>query len=213
MALSTYSELCASIAGWLNRDDLTARIPDFVTLCEARLKRTVRTKSVTTADVDIASAASYCAVPTGALEIVSLSLNDDEYGGPLTLVSYPELMRYRACHPDAGTPEVACVIGNVIQFAPASNTALHLAVEYEGPFTALSGSNASNWILADHPDLYLFGALAESAPYLADDERIVVWNGRFEKAVEECELQRERRRWPGPVNVPVSRAFSDTPPR
>ena len=40
MALSNYTELQASIADTLNRDDLTAVIPDFVRLAEAPVSYT-----------------------------------------------------------------------------------------------------------------------------------------------------------------------------
>jgi len=39
MALSNYTELKASVADYLNRSDLTAAIPDFISLTEAKLKR------------------------------------------------------------------------------------------------------------------------------------------------------------------------------
>ena len=42
MALATYSDLKASIADFLNRDDLTAVIPDFIKLAEAQFKREIR---------------------------------------------------------------------------------------------------------------------------------------------------------------------------
>ena len=42
MALNTYTALKASIADFLNRDDLTAVIPDFITLAEAQINRDVR---------------------------------------------------------------------------------------------------------------------------------------------------------------------------
>ena len=35
MALDNYTNLIASIADWVNRSDLTAVIPDFVTLAES----------------------------------------------------------------------------------------------------------------------------------------------------------------------------------
>ena len=38
--------------------------------------------------------------------------------------------------------------------------------------TALSDSNASNNILTNYPELYLYGALAESAPFIMQDERL-----------------------------------------
>ena len=42
MALSTYDELKASIADFLNRDDLTSVIPDFIKLAETGMNREVR---------------------------------------------------------------------------------------------------------------------------------------------------------------------------
>lgn len=44
MALSTYSGLKTSIADWLDRDDLTAIIPDFIELAEARINSTLRVR-------------------------------------------------------------------------------------------------------------------------------------------------------------------------
>ena len=42
MALSNYTELKASIADFLNRDDLTSVIPDFITLAESQINRDIR---------------------------------------------------------------------------------------------------------------------------------------------------------------------------
>ena len=42
MALSNYNDLKASIADFLNRDDLTSVIPDFISLAEAQLNREIR---------------------------------------------------------------------------------------------------------------------------------------------------------------------------
>ena len=39
MALGTFTELKDAIADWLDRSDLTARIPDFIALAEARINR------------------------------------------------------------------------------------------------------------------------------------------------------------------------------
>jgi hypothetical protein len=44
MAITTNAELESALAGWLDRSDLTARIPDFVTLCEARVNRKLRVR-------------------------------------------------------------------------------------------------------------------------------------------------------------------------
>jgi hypothetical protein len=44
MAITTYAELQAAAANWLVRADLTARVPEFITLAEARLNRNLRAR-------------------------------------------------------------------------------------------------------------------------------------------------------------------------
>jgi len=46
MAISTYSELQTAVANWLDRDDLTDRIPEFIALAEARFNRVLRLRSM-----------------------------------------------------------------------------------------------------------------------------------------------------------------------
>jgi len=48
MAISTYSELQASIADWLNRTDLAAATKDFIALAEAQFQRSVRHRYMVT---------------------------------------------------------------------------------------------------------------------------------------------------------------------
>ena len=46
MALTTYNELKTSLADWLNRQDLTSTIPDFISLAEAQIERQLRTRQM-----------------------------------------------------------------------------------------------------------------------------------------------------------------------
>ncbi len=42
MAISTYAELQTATANWLDRTDLSSRIPEFIDLAEATFNRTIR---------------------------------------------------------------------------------------------------------------------------------------------------------------------------
>ena len=44
MAISNYTELKTAVANWLDRDDLTDRIPEFIALAESRFNRLLRSK-------------------------------------------------------------------------------------------------------------------------------------------------------------------------
>jgi len=68
MALTTYTELKASIADWLNRSDLTAAIPDFISLAEAQMERTLRTRQMIVR-ANASFNAEYGATPNDFLEV------------------------------------------------------------------------------------------------------------------------------------------------
>lgn len=214
MALTTYTELKAAVASWLNRDDLTTQIPDFITLCEARLKRTLRTRHTSILQATLSAGDTSLALPSGLTEILSISTSDAVNNSRvLTTLSYPQLMEKRRFHTTAGVPVWCAVVGETVEFAPAPDDDYTVNIEVEGPLVALSDSAPSNWILDDYPDVYLYGALAESAPFLREDERVPLWNGRFQAAIDELEAARSRSLWPSAITVPVPDAFSGTPPR
>ena len=53
MAISNYGELKTSVANWLDRDDLTERIPEFIALCESMIIRSLRIRGMETMDTTI----------------------------------------------------------------------------------------------------------------------------------------------------------------
>ena len=46
MAISNYTELKTAVANWLDRDDLTDRIPEFIALAESRFNRLLRIRAM-----------------------------------------------------------------------------------------------------------------------------------------------------------------------
>ena len=69
MALDSFANLKLSIADWLNRDDLTAVIPDFIKLAETQLNREIRHYKMhnkATANIET----QYSATPTDWLQSV-----------------------------------------------------------------------------------------------------------------------------------------------
>jgi len=63
---------------------------------------------------------------------------------------------------------------------------------YYARIPALSDSNTSNWLLDYSPDIYLYGALMQSAPYLQNDERITIWSSLYLKAIDDLEISNQR---------------------
>src|SRR4051812_14862616 len=75
MAITTYAELQAAAANWLVRGDLTARIPEFIALAEARLNRVLRARLAESEAALTASVGSRSVpLPAGFAEPVALSI-------------------------------------------------------------------------------------------------------------------------------------------
>jgi hypothetical protein len=205
MSLDTYEALKIEIADWLDRDDLTGRIDSFIDLAEAKHAREVRVRAMLKrATASMSTATRFMALPTGYRAMKVMRLLTTPYTA-LLQVNHAELTRY---HQTAeGKPEYFA-IHEEIEFNRTPDDSYTLEMVYYCPLTALSDANASNWILVNAPDLYLYGALSAAEPFLDNDERLATWKGLYNEAVSSINLEDLRSRTSGP-QIAVTRG--DTP--
>ncbi|MCP4281453.1 MAG: hypothetical protein GY776_15805 [Alteromonas sp.] len=201
MAITTYSELKTSVANWLNRDDLTATIPDFVSLAEARIARDLRhwkqEKRVTTDANE-----RYENLPNDLIEIRQVQHTS---GGVISSISSVEMENRRAALNTTGKPKYMRLTAEQIEFYPTPDTNYSISMLYYGRIPALSDVDTSNWLLRDAPDVLLYGALLQSAPYLVDDARVQVWAGLYQSGIEALNVENEKARVSGPLSMGVPR--------
>lgn len=190
MSITTYAELQSSIADWLLRDDLTSVIPTFISLAEAKFNRRIRDYRMVkraTAQVDTA----YFAIPSDWQENVRFQLNTS----PITTLEYvtpDQAAEEKRLYNSSGRPAFFTMIGDEFQIVPAPDSTYDAELTYYSKIPALSASNTSNWLLTKAPDIYLYGALMEAAPYLDDDARIQVWGGLLEQSMEALQIESDR---------------------
>jgi hypothetical protein len=185
MALDTYTNLKTTIANYLNRDDLTAYLGDFITLTEARLNRELRVREMVNTDTSITTVAgtqSY-ALPTGYIEATTVIFQSDPYC-TLRFMSNSDFYNKYNASQSRGKPTYFTILGSNILLGVAPDTATTLQINYYKTLTALSDSNATNDILTNYPELYLYGSLAESAPFIMQDERINTWATLYKEAIK-----------------------------
>ncbi|MCH1580826.1 MAG: hypothetical protein L7S55_08985 [Luminiphilus sp.] len=191
MAITTYDELQSAISDWLNRSDLQAAIKSFISLGEAQYRRSIRHRSM----IDRAQAtidSEYSATPADWIQSVSLILETT----PVTQLDYvtnEEMNRKKSANVAVGKPQCFTHIGEEIQVYPAPDSTSYTAeLVYYAKIPSLSDTNTSNWLLAAHPDIYLYGSLMQSAPYLVDDQRLGVWAGLYQKAIDDLTISDQR---------------------
>lgn len=202
MALATYSDLQASIADWLNRADLTAVVPDFIALSEARFNRELRVAQM----VKVATATvsdGYFAVPADHLQTISLRLTSPtNYHGKCEFVSIQRLNELNGNPNLSNTSRYYSIVDGNFRLAPQPGGEVTLELTYYGKIPALSGGNPTNWLLTKSPDLYLYTSLMQAAPYLKDDERVGLWATAMGQAMEAMQLEAERAQFPeGKLNA------------
>ena len=191
MALSTYAELKTSIGDWLNRSDLTTAIPDFISLAEAQIERTLRTRQMIVR-ANASFDAQYGAVPSDFLETKSLKLTSTNPQTPLSFLSIDALDNEAANYTASGKPKFFGVVGGQFRIVPTPDSNYTTELTYYAKLTKLSSSVASNWLLSSSPDIYLYGALLQAAPYLQDDARIQTWATLYERALNDLQTADDR---------------------
>lgn len=182
MGLATYDDLKAAVADWLDREDLAGRTGDFITLAEARLNRLMGFSALT-ARVELEAGAGQAELTAPA------DLRD-----ALSLV--------RAGDGDGAAQGFRAEAGRLV-LTPPPEAPVRLVLTYRAR-PRLSEAAPANPVLAEHPDLYLFGALAEAAPFLRDGEMLAVFAARFDAALTEARMREARIAGASPLRVDPS---------
>jgi len=187
MALGTFTELKDAIADWLDRSDLTARIPDFITLAEARINRELRIRPMEVrSTMETTSGQQYFNLPGGYIQMRNIQLNTNPTA-PLEYIT-PEMLDRLYGSSTTGKPRAYSLIGDEIQLAPIPDSAYTLEMAFYEKFTALgdgtSGTVTSNWLTINAPDILLYGSLMEAEPFIKNDERIPVWLQAYRDGID-----------------------------
>lgn len=188
MALTTYAELSATVASWLERGDLSNQIPDFIKLTESRLNRELGIRSIeTTATLTGVVGVRTIALPASFREPLNLwRVPTTGRREPLRLVP-ADLMQVDT---QQGQPQQWSVDGTNVGFERPCDSAYVFALRYLGALDL--ATSLTNLVLTNYPDLYLFGACCEAGPFLRDGELLAMFDARFQAALAQAKAKESR---------------------
>ncbi len=169
MALSTYADLKAAVASWVDREDsdFAARVPDFIALCEQRLNYGDAVNSgLRVAEME---KRALIAVVDGVA-----SLPDD----------YLEARLFRGTAAPFAPLEFRTPGGAAAAYGGTLPPPATVDLYYYAKIPALSDASPTNWLLTKASNVYLYGSLLESAPFEADDARMQTWQALYASAVQ-----------------------------
>jgi hypothetical protein len=215
LSFASYSDLQDAGANWLGRTSsaFRPRIRDFITLAEAQIARDLL-RYTTFATITIAAETNN--LPAGVKELRSVRLVTDSASldRPLIITTPEELANRRAQTGNApGRPLRAALFNDgtnqQLLVQPTPDGLYNAEISYFIKLVPLSDENTSNLVLVEAPDLYLFGLLKESAPFLENDERVPLWEQKYAAALASLMALKDREEYTASRRpVPLEKVFS-----
>ena len=202
MAISNYTELKTAVANWLDRDDLTDRIPEFIALAEARFNRVLRLRSMEVKyTADTVAGQRNLALPASYIQMRNFQVNTS----PLTTLSYvtPEIYDRVWGGSTSGTPKFYTILANEVSFGPIPATIMEVEMLFYKKFDNLASATTSgypdsvNWLMTNAPDIYLYGTMLEAEPFIMNDERVPLWAQALQQGVSDLQEQDNKDRHSG----------------
>lgn len=193
MSITTYAELQTAVANWLDRDDLETRVTEFITLAEADIFDDLRIREMQTrADVTIDD--EFVTIPTGFVEAVRFHID----ASPIHLLEYRDPQQLNMwTSGTSGRPDFYTIIGTEFQFDRTGSSSYTGKLVYYKKPTSLSDSNTSNDVLSNYPNIYLYGALVHSEPFIGNDARMQTWKLMYTSAVKKANRMAEKALYGG----------------
>lgn len=192
-----YADLLTDVLAWLDTPESEAFIPGFIRLAEARINRDLRhwrmEKRVTTTLDE-----RFEDLPTDWAETIRISV---EGGAEVEAVSLAKMMRLNR-EDEAGTPRYFTHTGGQFEFYPVP-TDTDVEMVYYSKVPALTAAATTNWLHDNAYDVYLYGTLMHSGPFLKDDARAQVWAGLYDAALASLNGENMASRVGGPLRMRV----------
>lgn len=221
---ANYQGLCNKIADVLNRQDLITAIPDFTVLATARISRDLaRIRHPGSILLQTAAlTANYSTLPTDFISMYQLMSGDGSMTYEYITPDQSKLVLANGWGPpDSPFPPTApymgqttgpyyfTIIGNTLRILPAPSVSGPQTVDiwYFAKVPGIDAVTTTNWALTRYPDLYLYGSLVHSAPYLKADERIQVWEGAYQTILADIAIEAEQAMRPQSKLVAARRSF------
>jgi len=199
MKITDYASLQEVSLQWISRDDdpnddVRRNITTMIQLAEVKLRprlkgiRILKTRAKALLDEE------WEWLPTDFAALSTVSIipgNDEAQERPLAYKTEQQFVVDNARLRLAGSPiAIYTIIGKQIRFGPFPSTppadsTMFRMIYFARP-PALSDDAPVNDFLVDHPEIYLYATLVETAPYINDDARIQTWRAALDDALEQA---------------------------
>lgn len=197
MAIATYADLQSAIADWINRADLTTRIPDFIALAEARMMRKLRLRMLETeTDYTTVVSSRTLALPHDYREPLNLWRNIGNSRDGLNFIPASVFTTYTV----SGPPLYWSIDGANIALDRPADQNYSLTFRYIQKL-ALSNAVPTNILLTTYPDAYLTASLAEAYRFLKSYDEAMQWDTKHNQIAHDIREEEARTNAPATLHT------------
>jgi len=192
----TYTGLQTEVANYLHRTDLTAQIQMFITLAESYLFRELHIKEM---EISVAGTTTggYITLPADFGTVSRITVT---YSG------YEHNLDYKAQADYSTTvevfPQYFSLEKNKLRIWGAGDSQAY-TLYYVPDIPNLSASVATNWIMDNAFELYLYASCLEGAKYIRDDAQVASLSAQVATSIDSVKRFAERRGQPATGSMQI----------
>jgi hypothetical protein len=198
-AIPDLDTLKTTVADWLDRDDLEAKIPTFIQLAEAMFNRELRTIQMERTSTGSASDEDTL-LPEDYLAMRAI-YEEGSPDRPLRGIS-PTAIR-QDFDGTTGIPVAYALVSGGIRLVPPPSSTILLTMDYYARIDPLTIVSPSNWLLDQYPDAYLYGTLYNAEIYLDNATRAAQWKGLVDEVISRINKSARNDRYGAGPLVPT----------
>lgn len=189
MAITNYSELQSAITDWMDRNDISGKATEFISLAEARLNRQLEAVEAT---ATLTSVSGSRLIDVSALRVIEpmalwVSDGDGEDNVPFKPAGTFSLTSV------VGDPAFVALNGDNLQFDCPLSDGLTFRFRYRGRFS-LSDEAPTNALLTDHPDVYLAACIVWGSVYVKDMNATAAYKSLLDEFMAEASNHLSQRK-------------------
>ena len=209
----TYGELKTLLAGYLHRKDLTAMIPNFVTLAQARLNHDIRHIMMNGASsIQAIAGTANITLPSDFLHFVRLQVPNAGGYRSLRQQTLEQNATFNESYGGGtGVPRYYAIVNmRLAELAPTPEESVTLTCVYRRRLAAFSGDTATDDILTAFPNAYVYAAMVEATPYIQSDTRLGLWKALYDEEMMRIDDVNLEAQWSDSPRS-ISNPAADTP--
>jgi len=192
-----FTTLKSGVADYLHRDDLTSQIPGFIDIAEAYMFRELNVQELQVSVAGVTIAGGYATLPADFAAVARITVSHGSLTTNLDYLAVPNVSSTLDAHPEFYSLE-----NNKIRIIGAGAGQAY-TLFYTPKILQLSASVATNWILDNASDLYLYASCLEAARFIRDAGEIATLSQSVTMAMEAVKRFSERRGQPSSGSLQI----------